>query len=103
MIAPAMATMLCVVTTDAVLDARADAAHCWDAVDRSFNRITVDGEMSTNDSVLFLASGASGCARQARSWRDRRGSGGDAYAGGSDDGGRRRGCDEDHAPPGAGG
>jgi glutamate N-acetyltransferase/amino-acid N-acetyltransferase len=60
MIAPAMATMLCVVTTDAMLTPEQMQALLTGAVDGSFNRITVDGEMSTNDSVLFLSSGASG-------------------------------------------
>jgi glutamate N-acetyltransferase / amino-acid N-acetyltransferase len=60
MIAPAMATMLCVVTTDAVLTPEEMRRLLSDAVGHSFNRITVDGEMSTNDSVVFLASGASG-------------------------------------------
>jgi glutamate N-acetyltransferase / amino-acid N-acetyltransferase len=58
MIEPNMATMLCFVQTDAVVpdaDARLRAA-----VDASFNRITVDGQMSTNDMVLLQASGASG-------------------------------------------
>ena len=58
MIEPNMATMLCFVQTDAVVpdaDARLRAA-----VDDSFNRITVDGQMSTNDMVLLQASGASG-------------------------------------------
>ena len=58
MIEPNMATMLCFVQTDAVVpyaDARLQAA-----VDASFNRITVDGQMSTNDMVLLQASGASG-------------------------------------------
>ena len=58
MIEPNMATMLCFVQTDAVVenvDARLRAA-----VDASFNRITVDGQMSTNDTVLLQASGASG-------------------------------------------
>jgi glutamate N-acetyltransferase/amino-acid N-acetyltransferase len=57
MIEPNMATMLCFVQTDAVVpdaDARLRAA-----VDASFNRITVDGQMSTNDTVLLQASGAS--------------------------------------------
>jgi glutamate N-acetyltransferase/amino-acid N-acetyltransferase len=55
-----MATMLCVVTTDAVVSP-VDMQHLLTkAIDRSFNRVTVDGEMSTNDSVLFLSSGASG-------------------------------------------
>ena len=61
MISPAMATMLCVVTTDAVLTADEMqyllARRPWPD---SFNRVTVDGEMSTNDSVFFLPSGASG-------------------------------------------
>ncbi|MFL5899339.1 MAG: bifunctional glutamate N-acetyltransferase/amino-acid acetyltransferase ArgJ [Solirubrobacterales bacterium] len=58
MIEPNMATMLCFVQTDAVV-ADADAL-LRGAVDASFNRITVDGQMSTNDTVLLQASGASG-------------------------------------------
>jgi glutamate N-acetyltransferase / amino-acid N-acetyltransferase len=58
MIEPNMATMLCFVQTDAVVE-DADAL-LRDAVDASFNRITVDGQMSTNDTVLLQASGASG-------------------------------------------
>jgi glutamate N-acetyltransferase / amino-acid N-acetyltransferase len=58
MIEPKMATMLCFVQTDAVVP---DAdARLREAVDASFNRITVDGQMSTNDTVLLQASGASG-------------------------------------------
>lgn len=60
MIAPAMATMICLVTTDAELTAKQAQSVLRTAVERSFNRVTVDGEMSTNDTVLFLASGASG-------------------------------------------
>jgi glutamate N-acetyltransferase / amino-acid N-acetyltransferase len=60
MISPAMATMLFVVTTDAVLTPEEAQSLLTTAVGRSFNRVTVDGEMSTNDSVFFLASGASG-------------------------------------------
>jgi glutamate N-acetyltransferase/amino-acid N-acetyltransferase len=60
MIAPAMATMLCVVTCDAVLMPEQMRGLLQGAIGRSFNRITVDGEMSTNDTVLFLSSGASG-------------------------------------------
>ena len=60
MIAPAMATMLCVVTTDAELTPRDARSLLETGVGRTFNRVTVDGEMSTNDSVLFFASGASG-------------------------------------------
>jgi glutamate N-acetyltransferase/amino-acid N-acetyltransferase len=58
MIEPNMATMLCFVQTDAVVE---DAdARLRAAVEASFNRITVDGQMSTNDTVLLQASGASG-------------------------------------------
>ncbi|MCC6356128.1 MAG: bifunctional glutamate N-acetyltransferase/amino-acid acetyltransferase ArgJ [Verrucomicrobiae bacterium] len=60
MIDPNMATMLCFVTTDAVIDARTLNRCLREAVDESFNRITVDGDMSTNDTVLMLANGASG-------------------------------------------
>ena len=60
MIHPRMATMLAVLTTDARLDpARLDRA-LRAAVETSFNRISVDGDMSTNDTVLVLGSGASG-------------------------------------------
>lgn len=60
MIHPNMATMLAVITTDArVSPARLDRA-LRRAVARSFNRISVDGDMSTNDTVLVLASGRSG-------------------------------------------
>jgi glutamate N-acetyltransferase/amino-acid N-acetyltransferase len=58
MIEPNMATMLCFVQTDAVVEAPDVALH--DAVDASFNRITVDGQMSTNDCVLLQATGTSG-------------------------------------------
>ncbi len=60
MISPAMATMLCVVTTDAAVTAPEMRTALAKAVAGSFNRVTVDGEMSTNDTVLFIASGASG-------------------------------------------
>ncbi|MGO3795996.1 MAG: bifunctional glutamate N-acetyltransferase/amino-acid acetyltransferase ArgJ [Pauljensenia sp.] len=60
MLAPGLATMLCVLTTDVVLDdASADAA-LRDAVRTTFDRTDSDGCMSTNDSVILLASGASG-------------------------------------------
>jgi glutamate N-acetyltransferase/amino-acid N-acetyltransferase len=60
MIGPQMATMLCVVCTDAMLmPAEAQAALQY-AVADSFNCISVEGHMSTNDTVLLLASGAAG-------------------------------------------
>ncbi|MBA3907967.1 MAG: bifunctional glutamate N-acetyltransferase/amino-acid acetyltransferase ArgJ [Pseudonocardiales bacterium] len=60
MIAPAMATMLVVLTTDAVVDATTCDAALRAAVEPTFNRLDVDGGTSTNDTVLLLASGASG-------------------------------------------
>lgn len=60
MIAPQLATMLCVITTDAVVTAGQMQAALAVGVDTSFNRIDVDGCMSTNDTVLLMASGASG-------------------------------------------
>jgi glutamate N-acetyltransferase/amino-acid N-acetyltransferase len=60
MIQPNMATMLCFVQTDAAV---ADpAAELRAASDASFERITVDGQMSTNDTVLLQATGAAGAA-----------------------------------------
>ena len=60
MIAPQLATMLCVITTDAVVTAGQMQAALAVGADTSFNRIAVDGCMSTNDTVLLMASGASG-------------------------------------------
>lgn len=60
MLAPALATMLCVVTTDAVADPSALAQALVSASALTFDRIDSDGCMSTNDTVLLLASGASG-------------------------------------------
>jgi glutamate N-acetyltransferase/amino-acid N-acetyltransferase len=60
MIHPDMATMLAVLTTDAGLAPGPLQAALTTAVRRSFNRISVDGDMSTNDTVLLLASGAAG-------------------------------------------
>jgi len=51
------ATMLCFITTDAAIEAKALQACLETAVAQSFNRITVDGDMSTNDTVLVLANG----------------------------------------------
>jgi len=60
MIAPNMATMLSVITTDARVDPDTLQSALANAVDRSFNRVTVDGDTSTNDTLLLLASGATG-------------------------------------------
>jgi len=57
---PLHATMLGFVTTDAAVTAPALRAALREAVARSFNRITVDGDMSTNDTVLVLANGLAG-------------------------------------------
>jgi glutamate N-acetyltransferase / amino-acid N-acetyltransferase len=54
---PLHATMLCFITTDAAIQAQALRSSLEEAVARSFNRITVDGDMSTNDTVLVLANG----------------------------------------------
>jgi glutamate N-acetyltransferase/amino-acid N-acetyltransferase len=59
MLAPALATMLSVITTDAVADARALDGALRRATARTFDRLDVDGSCSTNDTVLVLASGAS--------------------------------------------
>jgi glutamate N-acetyltransferase / amino-acid N-acetyltransferase len=58
MIHPNMATLLVFLTTDAVVEAQALQDCLASAVDRSFNRISVDGDRSTNDTALFLANGA---------------------------------------------
>lgn len=60
MIDPNMATMLCVITTDAAFSKAELKQKLKLAVERSFNRITVDGDMSTNDTVILLASGVQG-------------------------------------------
>jgi glutamate N-acetyltransferase/amino-acid N-acetyltransferase len=57
MIAPAMATMLCVVATDAPVPSRILQPVVAQVVGRTFGRITVDGCMSTNDAVIVLATG----------------------------------------------
>jgi glutamate N-acetyltransferase/amino-acid N-acetyltransferase len=62
MIAPNMATMLAFITTDAKVSREFLASSLRRAVDRSFNRISVDGDTSTNDMVLILANGEAGNA-----------------------------------------
>ena len=65
MIHPVLATMLAVVTTDYPLGSGEAIAFLRPAVEASFNRITVDGECSTNDAVVLLANGQSRVRRDA--------------------------------------
>ena len=60
MICPNMATMFCFITTDVVIEPPALKKALQRAVDASFNCITVDGDMSTSDTVLILAGGKAG-------------------------------------------
>src|SRR5207302_2344231 len=60
MLAPSLATMLCVLTTDAVADAATLGTALREATRVTFDRLDTDGCMSTNDTVLLLASGAAG-------------------------------------------
>src|SRR3712207_9564413 len=60
MISPAFATMLCFVQTDAALAPETAELLLGVCVKRSFDRVSVDGQLSTNDTVILQASGASG-------------------------------------------
>jgi glutamate N-acetyltransferase/amino-acid N-acetyltransferase len=60
MIEPNMATMLCFIMTDAVIEKASLQKALSASVKESFNRISVDGDMSTNDTVLMFANGAAG-------------------------------------------
>ncbi|OBH58517.1 bifunctional glutamate N-acetyltransferase/amino-acid acetyltransferase ArgJ [Mycobacterium sp. E2479] len=62
MLAPSLATMLCVLTTDAAVGAAALDSALRHASARTFDRLDIDGACSTNDTVLLLTSGASGIA-----------------------------------------
>jgi glutamate N-acetyltransferase/amino-acid N-acetyltransferase len=62
MIHPNMATMLSFITTDAVIDQEQLQSLLWNTTDESFNMITVDGDSSTNDMVVVMASGLAGHA-----------------------------------------
>jgi glutamate N-acetyltransferase/amino-acid N-acetyltransferase len=66
MIHPCLATMLAVLTTDYPLAEGEAAAFLRPAVEQTFNRISVDGDCSTNDAVVLLANGKSGIARDSR-------------------------------------
>ncbi len=69
MLAPALATMLVVITTDAVLDAPQLDEHLRAATRVSFDRLDSDGCQSTNDHVTLMASGASGVVPDAEEFR----------------------------------
>src|SRR6266566_939421 len=71
MIHPDLATLLAVLTTDAVAEPATLAPLLHRVTDRSFNAISVDGDTSTNDTVLLLANGASGVdpARDGAVWK----------------------------------
>ena len=60
MLAPALATMLSVIMTDAIVETHSAIEIFKDAIERTFNRIDSDGCTSTNDTVIFMSSGASG-------------------------------------------
>ena len=69
MLAPGLATMLVVITTDAVLDAEAAGAYLRKACSTTFERVDSDGCMSTNDTVVLMSSGASGVRPDARDFQ----------------------------------
>ncbi|HMS62963.1 MAG TPA: bifunctional glutamate N-acetyltransferase/amino-acid acetyltransferase ArgJ [Solirubrobacteraceae bacterium] len=71
MIQPSFATMLCFVQTDAVLSAETADLLLSVCVQRSFDRISVDGQLSTNDTVILQASGASGVVVEPESDAER--------------------------------
>jgi len=65
MIRPDMATMLCFICTDADIPVSDLQRALKRSVDGSFNRITIDGDSSTNDTVIIMANGASGAGIEA--------------------------------------
>ncbi len=70
MIKPSMATMLCFVTTDVKLPKESLQKAVLEATEQTFNRISIDGDMSTNDTVLLMANGASGVEIKRRNGKD---------------------------------
>ena len=71
MLSPNFATMLCFVQTDAAIDALTLDRLLRSAVERSFERVSVDGQLSTNDSVFAIAGGGSGVSVAAGSEDER--------------------------------
>jgi glutamate N-acetyltransferase/amino-acid N-acetyltransferase len=70
MIRPDMATMLCFAFTDVKVSSEILKEILVKAVNRSFNRITIDGDTSTNDTVLIMANGLSGAVIQSPAQKD---------------------------------
>lgn len=70
MLAPGMATMLCVITTDAVVAPQQLDAALREAVRTTLNRADSDGCMSTNDTVVLMSSGASGAAPEQSEFQE---------------------------------
>lgn len=68
MIAPNLATMLCFITTDVCITKHALEEALQRAVNKSFNQISIDGDMSTNDTVIIFANGRAG-NRKIKTWR----------------------------------
>ncbi len=66
MISPNMATMLCFILTDIAIEQKALDKALRHAVNNSFNRLTIDNDMSTNDTVLIMANGMLGNAQLKR-------------------------------------
>ncbi|MBI2987470.1 MAG: bifunctional glutamate N-acetyltransferase/amino-acid acetyltransferase ArgJ [Deltaproteobacteria bacterium] len=72
MIAPNMATMLAYILTNAAVEHRSLRSILRRSAEESFNRVTVDGDVSTNDTVLFLANGLAGNSPVRRASREER-------------------------------
>ncbi|MDP3285517.1 MAG: bifunctional glutamate N-acetyltransferase/amino-acid acetyltransferase ArgJ [Desulfobacterales bacterium] len=70
MISPDMATMLCFICTDAAVAPDFLKEALASSVEKSFNRITIDGDTSTNDTVLVMANGMSGASVKSRSEKE---------------------------------
>ncbi len=70
MIQPDMATMLCFITTDAAIDQPLLQAALSEVVEVTFNMISIDGDMSTNDMAIVLANGAAGNATITKKDKD---------------------------------
>lgn len=71
MISPNLATMLCFITTDACITEDALGEATKSAVNKSFNQISVDGDMSTNDTVFIMANGQAG-NRKIKTWHKKK-------------------------------